>query len=214
VKIHKHYSGLFCGLLLLAVTGHAQQKSMAQLKADIEKSANSPLYVKDILKKKFKLDTISIFRTTQFASIADSLAYHGKIGKVYGPYEKGRILVQVLAKLPNTFNRIGQIFLDTTLFTRRFADSLADNIIARIKSGSTTFEDMAQTYSMGGEAVSKGDLGWVAAGAMIPQIEKELAKRKKGDVFKVWTANGLHIIRKSDNPKQDHGFALMMRIFL
>lgn len=200
--------------LLVTVMGRAQQKTIAQLKTEIEKSTNSPLYVKDVLKKKFKLDTITVLRTTHFASLADSLAYHGKIGKVYGPYERGKILVQILGKLPNTFNRIGQIFLDTSLFTRRFADSLADNIMARIKSGSTTFEDMAQTYSMGGEAASKGDLGWVAAGAMIPQIEKELSKRNKGDVFKVWTANGLHIIRKTDNPKKDNGFALMMRIFL
>jgi hypothetical protein len=213
--MHTNKKSLFLALLLLAaLMSQAQKKTIAQMKMEIEQSTNSPLYVKDILKKKFKLDTISIFRTTHFASIADSLAYHGKVGKVYGPFERGKILVQVLAKLPNTFNRVGQIFLDTTLFTRRFADSLADNIIARIKSGSASFEDMAQTYSMGGEAVSKGDLGWVAAGAMIPQIEKELAKRKKGDVFKVWTPNGLHIIRKSDNPKQDHGFALMMRIFL
>jgi PPIC-type PPIASE domain len=200
-------------ILFGCMAGIAQTKTVAQIKADIEKSTNSPLYVKDVLKKKFSIDTIPILRTSHFRGLPDSLAYHGKIGKVYGPYEKGKILVQILGKAPNTFNRIGQVFLDTSVFRRRFADSLADAIIRRIQAGTTTFEDMAQTYSMGGESATKGDIGWVAAGSMIPQIERELVKRKKGDIFKVWTVNGVHIIRKTD-VKQDNGFALMMRIFL
>lgn len=191
-----------------------QKKSIAQIKTEIEKSTNGPLYVKDVLKKKFKLDTVTIARTGHFRGLPDSLAYHGRIGKVYGPYDKGKILVQVLAKAPNTFNHIHQIFLDTSVFMKRFADSLANDIIQRITDGRTTFEDMAQTYSMGGEAAIKGDMGWVASGAMIPQIERELIRRKKGEIFKVWTKNGLHIIRKSDNPKEDFGYALLMRIFI
>jgi hypothetical protein len=199
---------------IIGITGFAQNKTIAQLKTDIEKSGNSPLYVKDVLKKKFKLDTVPIQRTSHFRGLADSLAYHGKEGKVYGPYEKGKILVQILAKAPNTFNHVGQIFLDNSVFSRHFADSLADNIISRIRSGATTFEQMAQTYSMGGEATTKGDLGWVATGGMIPQIEEEIGKHKKGDLFKVYTSNGVHIIRKIDNPKEDTGYALMMQIFL
>ncbi len=84
----------------------------------------------------------------------------------------------------------------------------------RIKEGKASFADMARTYSMGGEGATSGDLGWIAIGCMLPQIEKELDKRKKGDIFKIWTANGVHIIRKLDDAKQDNGFALMMRVFL
>lgn len=199
--------------ILLSLCSFAQQKSISQIKMDIEKSTNSPLYVKDVLKKKFKIDTVAILRTREFNGIFDSLGYHGKVGKVYGPYAKGKILLQVLAKAPGTFNRVSQIFLDTSIFSRKFADSLATNIIGKIQAGQSTFEDMAQTYSMGGEAITKGDLGWIAVGALLPAMEKELGRRKKGEVFKVWTANGLHILRKSD-AKQDHGFALIMRVFL
>jgi peptidyl-prolyl cis-trans isomerase C len=201
-------------LLIISFTGIAQKKPISQVKTDIEKSGNSPLYVKDVLKKKFRLDTVAVLRTSNFRGLPDSLAYHGKTGKVYGPYDKNKILVQILAKLPNKFNHVGQIFLDASVFTRHFADSLADNIMSRIKEGTTTFEEMAQTYSMGGEAATKGDLGWVATGGMIPEIEQEIGKRKKGELFRVWTSNGLHIIRKTDNPKEDTGYALMMVIFL
>lgn len=203
------------GVLLLAgLMAQAQKKTVAQLKAELEKSGNGPLYVKDVLKKKFKIDTIVIMRTSGFSGIPDSLGYHGKVGKVYGPYDKGKFIVQVLAKAPNTFNHVGQIFLDTSVFRKRFADSLATDIINRVQQGKASFEDMAQTYSMGGEAITKGDVGWVAAGSMMPLIEKELLRRKKGELFKVWTSNGVHIIRKLDNPKQDHGYALLLRVYL
>ncbi len=203
-----------CLFLLMAGHSQGQPKTITEIKTAIEKSGNGPLYVKDVLKKKFRIDTVMVLRTSHFNGLADSLAYHGKVGKVYGPYDKGRILVQVLAQVPNTFNRVSQIYIDTSVFMRRFADSLADDIIGRIQQGKASFEDMAQTYSMGGESATRGDLGWVAAGSMIPQIEKELAKRKKGEVFKVWTAAGVHILRKTENPKQATGFALMMRVLL
>ena len=199
---------------LLTLPATAQKKTVAQIKKELQAAQNPLAYVRDTLKKKYRLDTVVIARIRNYQGIADSLAYHGQVKKVYGPYDKGRVLVQVLAKLPNTFNRISQIYLDTTVFRRKFADSMANSILARIKNGSATFEDMAQTYSMGGEGITKGDLGWVAQGVLIPEIEAEVRKRKKGEVFKVWTRAGVHIIRKTENPKQDNGFALMMRVFL
>jgi len=205
--------------VFLCLTGfftNAQTMSVAQMKQELEKSPNSPLYVKQVLKKRFKIDTIIVGRLNFFSSLADSLAYKGDIKKVYGPYnQKGsKFLVQVLAKAPNTFNRISQIFIDTAIFGYRFADSLGNVIINKVKSGSESFEHMAQAYSMGGESSTQGDLGWVADGVLIPQIARELPKRKKGEVFRVWSKNGLHIIKKTEEPKKDTGFALMMRVFL
>jgi hypothetical protein len=192
----------------------AQKKTVVQIKSELEKSTNPPLYVKDVLKKQFILDTVPIFSTTQFGGVRDSLAYKGKIGKVYGPYDKGRVLVQVLAKSMGSFNRVSQIFLDTSIYTKRFADSLALSIINRIQTGKTSFEDMVMTYSSGVEVNQKGDLGWLAVGSMLPAIEKEMGRRKKGEIFKVWTASGLHILQKTADKKQDVAAALMMRILL
>jgi parvulin-like peptidyl-prolyl isomerase len=201
-------------LVVLASTGSAQKKTVAQIKKEIQSSQNPVAYVRDTLKKKYRFDTVIVTRINNFHGIADSLAYYGQVRKVYGPYDKGKILVQVLGKLPNTFYRVGQIYIDTAIFKRQFADSMANSIIKRISAGSTTFEQMAQTYSMGGEDVLKGDIGWVAQGVLIPEIESEIKKHKKGEIFKVWTRAGVHIIRKTENPKQDTGFALMMRVFL
>jgi hypothetical protein len=205
---------LFGLLFILAGPAAAQKKTIAQLKSELEKSTNPPLYVKDVLKKKFILDTVLIFSTTQFGGVRDSIAYKGKVGKVYGPYDKGRVLVQVLAKSMGSFNRVSQIFLDTSIYTKRFADSLAGSIVKRVNTGAATFEDMVMTYSTGPEVANRGDLGWLATGSMLPAIEKEMAKRKKGEIFKVWTASGVHILQKTQNPKQDIAAALLMRILL
>ena len=194
----------------------AQKMTIAQMKAELEKSPNSPLYTKDILKKKFKLDTIVVTRTSVFHSMADSLAYTGKMKKTYGPYDQGgkKFLVLILAKSPNVFYRISQIFIDTSTFSHKFADSLGNLIVEKIKNGSETFEQLARTYTMGGESLTSGDLGWVARGVLLPVIEHEVIARKKGEVFKLWTSNGLHIIKKTEDQKEDTGFALMMLVFL
>jgi hypothetical protein len=207
-------------VMFLLLTGgaslRAQTLTIPQMKTELEKSPNPILYTKQILKKRFKIDTIIVSRTRNFNGIADSLAYTGKEKKVYGPYGPpgNRFLVQLLSKAPNQFYHIGQIFIDTSIFRRRTADSLGNLILSKIRNGTATFEQLAQTYSMGGEGVTKGDLGWIARGALLPTIEHEVLVHKKGDVFKIWSPSGLHIIRKTDDPKQDTGFALMLQIFL
>src|SRR5580693_4901348 len=197
----------FIILIINTLNGNCQPKSIAEIKMELEKSPNSPLYVKDIMKKKFILDTVVVTRTTHFSSLADSLAYRGILKKVYGPYtiQGKKFLVQILARMPNTFYKISQIFIDTSVFRYRIADSLGKSILTKLQNHQDSFEHLAQTYSMGGESVTKGDLGWVARGSIIPAIDRQLAKTKKGEVFMVWSSNGLHIIKLTDGPKQDNG---------
>jgi hypothetical protein len=197
----------------LAVRG---QMTIRQMKDELEKSPNPLLYTKEVLKKRFKIDTITVTQTAHFNGLADSLAYHGKERKVYGPYgpKNGRFLVMVLSKAPNTFYHVSQIFIDTSLFSYRIADSLGNVILKKLKDGLATFEDLAKTYAIGRDAASGGDVGWVARGAMFPVVEHEIATHKKGEVFKLWTRAGLNIMRKDDEPRQDTGFALMMQVFL
>ena len=180
--------GILC--LLICFNAAAQKKSIASMKKELDSASNGPLYAKTVLKKQIVIDTVVIQSLTRFQGVVDSLAYHGKVGKTYGPFAKGKVLVQILAKAPNTFNHVGQIFLDTSVFSKRFADSLATDIIKRIQSGKASFADMAVTYSMGGEGLVKGDL------------------------FKIWSKNGLHIIRKMDDSKQAPGFVLIMKVLL
>src|SRR5664279_2670264 len=64
-------------LIFMFLTGYSQPKTMADIKMDIEKSSNSPLYVKDVLKKKFKLDTVVVTRTTHFNNLSEPCVQRG-----------------------------------------------------------------------------------------------------------------------------------------
>ena len=179
-------------------------------------TTNNPIgFVKFVLKKKYFIDTIAVLSTGSFLGKADSLAYNGKVGKVYGPFKKDNILVKILMKAPNTFYHVTHIVLDTGIYTPRFAENLADTIIEKIRSGKTTFASAASIYSADNSSASKGgDLGWFVRGVMLPQLDDELRKHKKGDLFKVWTRAGLHIVSITDDPKKDTGYALLLRVIL
>ena len=185
------------------------------MKKILDTTSNPIGFVKYVLKKKYFIDTVTVVSTAQFLGKADSLAYHGKVGKTYGPFKKDNILVKILTKAPNTFYHVNHILLDTTVFDASFAEKLADSIIAKIRSGSSSFAAQAEMYSADLVSSSKGgDLGWFIKGVMLPQMDKELIKRKKGELFKVWSEAGLHIVRIADNPREDTGYALLLRVIL
>ena len=193
----------------------AQSQSVAQIKKILDTTSNPVAYVKFVLKKKFFIDTVAVVSTAQFLGKADSLAYNGKTGKVYGPFPKDNILVKILVKAPNTFYHVNHILLDTAVFDKNYAESLADTIISKIKDGRSTFETQAGIYSADFASGAKGgDLGWFIKGVMLPQLDREMVKHKKGDMFTVWSDSGLHIVRIADNPKEDTGYALLLRVIL
>ena len=193
----------------------AKSQSIHQIKKELDTTLDPIGYVKFKLKKKYTIDTVTVMSTTSFRGISDSLAYNGKIGKVYGPFKGANYLIKVLAKVPNTFYHVSHILIDTSTFSRKFADTLASNIIKRIKSDSSSFSSMANTYSADHySALKGGDLGWFIRGAMLPQLDEAIANHKKGDLFKVWTPAGIHVVTIVDNPKKDNGFALLLRVIL
>jgi len=161
-----------------------KSQSVNQIKKELDTTSDPIGYVKFKLKKKYTIDTVTVMSTSSFMGISDSLAYNGKIGKVYGPFKGGNYLIKVLAKVPNTFYHVSHILIDTSAFSKKFADSLGSNIIKRIKSGNSSFSTMASTYSIDHySALRGGDLGWFIRGAMLPQLDQAIAKHKKGDIF-------------------------------
>ena len=205
-------------LILLCCAGslfQAKSQTLAQIKKILDTTSNPLGYVKFVLKKKFYIDTVAVVSTQNFLGKADSLAYHGKVGKVYGPFKKENILVKILMKAPNTFYHVKHILLDTAVFRPHFAEGLADSIILKIRSGRSDFATMASTFSADHEsAIKGGDLGWFVKGVMLKQLDNEMTKHRKGELFKVWSHAGLHIVQIADDPKQDTGYALLLRVLL
>lgn len=202
-------------VVLIIAGANVFGQTVDQMKKVLDTTHDPIGYVKYRLKKKYKIDTVAVMSSTSFLGLADSLAYKGKVGKVYGPWKGANYLIKVLAKVPNTFYHVSHILLDTVLFKKNFADSLSTNIINKIQNGTNTFEEMAGTYSADrGSAGKGGDLGWFVRGAMLQQLDEAIAAHKKGEIFKVWTSAGLHIVTITDSPKKDNGFALLLRVIL
>ncbi|MEJ7586331.1 MAG: peptidylprolyl isomerase [Ferruginibacter sp.] len=206
---------LLSALILVLIFTVVKSQSVNQIKKVLDTTSDPIGYIKYKIKKRYKIDTVTIISTTSFLGLADSIAYKGKIGKVYGPFKGANYLIKVLAKVPNTFYHVSHILIDTATFSQTFADSIAGNIIKKIKTDSSSFESMARTYSSDKSTSARGgDMGWFIRGAMLPQLDDAIAAHKKGDIFKVWTPAGLHIVTIRDNPKKDNGFALLLRVFL
>jgi parvulin-like peptidyl-prolyl isomerase len=206
---------ILCTVLFAILFISAESQTVTQMKKVLDTTSDPVGFVKYVLKKKYKIDTVAVLSSTSFMGLADSLAYKGKVGKTYGPFKGNNVLVKVLAKVPNTFYHVSHIVLDTAIFKKEFADSLASTIINRIQSGNSAFAAMASTYSADAISARKGgDLGWFVRGVMLPQLDKAIGTHKKGEIFKVWTAAGLHIVTITDSPKQDNGYALFLRVFL
>jgi hypothetical protein len=209
----RHLS-MFLALTLLTGSVLAQKSNLDRIKSEMESAPNPVEYVRIKLKKKYFIDTVFITSNRQFMGRHDSLAYHGQIKKVYGPWPGDSILAEIIGKAPNVFYHAAQILLDTSKMRKEVANKLADSIIARIRRKEKSFGDMARVYTMDGSGAREGDLDWRARGTLIPQMENAILKRKKGEVFKVWSPYGLHIIKILDDQKQDTGFALILRVML
>ena len=206
---------LLFSVLFTSALFAAKSQTIAQIKKVLDTTSNPVGFVKFVLKKKFFIDTVAVVTTGAFMGKADSLAYKGKVGKTYGPFKGENILVKILYKAPNTFYHVTHIVLDTSTYSKSFATSLADTIMAKIKSGRATFESMASTYSADYVSARKGgDLGWFVRGVMLPQLDDAIAAHRKDEMFTVWTTAGLHIVKITDNPKKDVGYALMLRVIL
>ncbi|RTL59105.1 MAG: hypothetical protein EKK37_12415 [Sphingobacteriales bacterium] len=201
--------------LIITFSANAQDNTarIKQMKAELEKSKDPVALVKK-WKKKFKMDTISVISPGKYMGIGDSLAYTGKVGKTYGPFPSDSIIVLIGAKAYNIFYHAAHILLDTIAFRKQVAVKMADNLIRQIKTGEKKFEDVAHTYNMDGSGENGGDFGLLPGGVLLRELDKEIVKHKKGDIFKVVSRSGVHIVKILENPKKDIGFAILMRIFL
>lgn len=196
-----------------AVAAQNNKARINQMKAELEKSKD-PIGLAKKWKKKYKLDTISIISPGKYVGIGDSLAYTGKIGKAYGPFANDSIIVVIAGKAFNMFYHAAHILFDTIAFRKKVASKMADDFIKQIKSGEKKFEDLAHTYNIDGSGENGGDFGLLPRGILLPELNREIIKHKKGEIFKVISRNGVHIVKIVENPKKDTGFAIMLRIFL
>lgn len=120
------------------------------------------------------------------------------VGEVYGPYQEGEsfMLTKLVAikSLPDSA-KARHILVRAEEMD---AEKKADSLLALAKSGSD-FATLARNNSQDpGSAVNGGDLGWFKEGMMVPTFNDACFGGKKGDIVKVESQFGWHIIHIQD----------------
>lgn len=97
----------------------------------------------------------------------------------------------------DTVMQVSHIFFkhdSTAKINKKDLERQAEKVYQKILKGAD-FIEMAKKYSQDGSANLGGSLGKFKANVMVKPFEDAVLKHKKGDVFKVWTRYGLHIVK-------------------
>lgn len=146
---------------------------------------------------------------------------NGGVGTIAGPYKFSNYykLTKVIdtQKLPDSV-KAGHILISfagaqsaaqNNQRTAEQAEQLADSILNVVKKSSRKFGELAQNYSSDtGSAAKKGDLGWFAYSAMVPEFRDYCFENKKGDIGVVKTNFGYHVIKIQDQKEFNQAYKL------
>jgi peptidyl-prolyl cis-trans isomerase D len=137
----------------------------------------------------------------------DSIMFNSSPGVTFGPYIESN--AYTIARLVDVQSRpdslkashilvtwAGTNVNPATTITKIQASQKADSILSVVKGNSAKFDEIASTMNDDETAAkSKGDLNWFADGAMVPQFNNAVLNGKVGDVLKVETQFGYHIVK-------------------
>lgn len=137
----------------------------------------------------------------------DSVMFNSEIGTAYGPYVENN--VYTMGRLVDTQMRpdslkashilisyTGTNVNPKTKLTKAEASAKADSILNVVKATPAKFDELASTMNDDATAATtNGDLNWFADGAMVPAFNTAVLNGKVGDIVKVETQFGFHIIK-------------------
>ncbi|MFA5972069.1 MAG: SurA N-terminal domain-containing protein [Lentimicrobiaceae bacterium] len=186
------------------------KEDIALLKSNIQKAYDEFLVTTDIANfvnstSDNRYDSTWHKRGT-FAPNIDSMLFSAPVGQVFQPMEDNgmyRIFKLVDREATPDSLRASHILIsyagtpvNTATRTREEAEKLADSILTVVQKNPAAFQVLASTRNDDEVAKSKmGDLGWFADGAMVPEFNEAVMKGSVGDIKKVETQFGYHIIK-------------------
>ncbi|MDO4461161.1 MAG: SurA N-terminal domain-containing protein [Bacteroidia bacterium] len=130
----------------------------------------------------------------QLPSVLASAVANLKEGEVFGPYREGDSYK--ISRLVSVAQRPDSVKAAHILLRNNAAK--ADSLFAAAKKGAN-FAAMARTFSEDpGSAVNGGDLDWFTDGMMVPEFNEACFTGAKGDIVKVESQFGIHIIKIQD----------------
>lgn len=185
-------------------------EDMQVLKSNVQKAYNEFLTTTDVAgfvnaTSDNRYDS-SWRKRGSFAPMIDSMLFNAPIGQVFQPMEDNnmyRIFKVVDRQSKPDSLKASHILVSyagtpikTATRTREAAGQLADSLLNVVQKNPGAFETVAALVSDDEVAKSKnGDLGWFADGTMVPEFNQAVLKGSIGDIVKVETQFGYHIIK-------------------
>lgn len=141
-------------------------------------------------------------KPSEFNMALESFLATASVNSVYGPYfeDESYKASQVVAikQIPDSVKARHILIRENSL---EASNKMADSLMNLIKKGAN-FADIARKHSIDqGSAVNGGDLGWFAEGRMVKPFNDACFEGKKGDIVKVESQFGIHIINIQDQGK-------------
>jgi len=126
-------------------------------------------------------------------------AFAANINDMYGPVKDGNTYklfkLNDIKMLPDSVQASHILIKASDAATAQLASKAIDSLKTKIDLGLVTFEQAARDNSQDGSAAQGGDLGWFKQGMMVPEFEKAAFNAGKGEVVKVQTQFGFHLIK-------------------
>jgi len=143
------------------------------------------------------------YRPAELSSEIADFVTNAKVGDVYGPYLENEAYkatrLVAINELPDSV-RARHILIQGA--SMEAANKEADSLMTLIKNGAD-FAELARKFSKDqGSAINGGDLDWFREGRMVKPFNDAVFQGKKGDIVKVESQFGVHIIEIQDQSKR------------
>jgi peptidyl-prolyl cis-trans isomerase D len=186
------------------------EEDMVQLKTNIQKAYDEFIVATDVAgfvnsTSDNRYDS-SWHKRGTFSPMIDSMLFNAPIGQVLQPTEDNGMyrIFKVVDRQAKPDSLMASHILvsyagtpiQTATRTREAADKLADSVLTVIKKNPAIFDVLAVTLNDDESVKAKqGSLGWFADGKMVPEFNDAVVKGSVGDIVKVETQFGYHIIK-------------------
>jgi peptidyl-prolyl cis-trans isomerase D len=181
------------------------RESVYQIYDDFRNTSDYVTFVNSTSDKRYDS---TWFKKGQLPVMIDSLLFSSTVGTFVPPYEESN--AWHMARLMDIQARPDSMKAEHVLIayqgaykaaqsvtrTKDEADRLADSLMNVLNADKTKLQALAYQFSNdGGAKENHGDLGWFADGSMIYPFNEAVIKGKVGDIVKVPTPFGFHIIK-------------------
>lgn len=151
--------------------------------------------------------------------VLDSLLFSAPKGTIAGPIiESGYYVVakKLIERVQPDSCKARHILIqpsENTEVAVKNAETLRDSIFTALKNGGN-FAELAAKFSKDGSAKDTGNLGWFGKGQMVAEFNDSCFLNKKGDLKKVNSQFGFHVIYIIDQtaPVKESQIAMVIKV--